>query len=129
MEAVMMVLMVEMMLMMIPMMHGVTVMTMMVIPPLREGNPPADFSLPQLFFSLSGFCLVEAVEKLFIDTPMVLGQREVIRRRGAGGGLGAGPTHGLGWTRGRGPPLLPRTYFPKYYPPNFSGIFGASDVM
>ena len=29
---------------------------------LREGNSPADFSLPEPFFSLSGFRLVEAAE-------------------------------------------------------------------
>ena len=38
-------------------------------PPLREGNSPADFSLSELFFSLSGFRLVEAAEKLFVDAP------------------------------------------------------------
>ena len=38
----------EMMLMMIPMMPGVMVLTMTAIPPLREGNSPADFSLPEL---------------------------------------------------------------------------------
>ena len=31
-------------------------------PLLREGNSPADFSLPKPFFSLSGFRLVEAAE-------------------------------------------------------------------
>ena len=66
----MMVLMVEMMLMMIPMMPGVMVMTMTAIP-LREGNSPADFSLPELFFSLSGFRLVEVLKKLFVDIPVV----------------------------------------------------------
>ena len=30
--------------------------------PLREGNSPTDFSLPEPFFSLSGFRLVEAAE-------------------------------------------------------------------
>ena len=72
MTAVMMVLMVEMMLMMIPMMRGVMAMTMAAIPPLlplREGDSPVVFSLPELFFSLSGFRLVEAVEKLFVDAP------------------------------------------------------------
>ena len=67
----MMVLMVEMMLMMIPIMPGEMVMTMTVIPPLREGNSPVDFSLPELFFSLSGFRLVEAADKLLVDTPDV----------------------------------------------------------
>ena len=31
--------------------------------PLQEGISPADFSLPETFFSLSGFHLAEAVEK------------------------------------------------------------------
>ena len=35
--------------------------------PLRERNSPADFSLPELFFSLSGFRLVEAAEKFLVD--------------------------------------------------------------
>ena len=53
--------------------------------PLREGNSLADFSLPELFFSLSGFRLVEAAENSSSISPTFLGQREVIRRRGAGG--------------------------------------------
>ena len=56
------VLMVEMVLMMIPMMLGVMAMTMAAILPLREENSPTDFSLPEPFFSLSGFRLVEAAE-------------------------------------------------------------------
>ena len=39
--------------------------------PLREGNSPVVFSLPELFFSLSGFCLVEVAEKLLVDTPVI----------------------------------------------------------
>ena len=35
------------------------------------GDSPAVFSLSELFFSLSGFRLVEAAEKLFVDTPDV----------------------------------------------------------
>ena len=31
-------------------------------PPLRAGNSPADFFLPEPFFSLSGFRLVDAAE-------------------------------------------------------------------
>ena len=54
--------------------------------PLREGNSPADFSLPELFFSLSGFLLVEAAENSSLIPPMFLGQGSVIRRRGAGKG-------------------------------------------
>jgi hypothetical protein len=47
------VLVMEMMMMMIPMKSGSMVMTMATIFPLREGIPPADFSLPESF-SLSG---------------------------------------------------------------------------
>ena len=48
-------------------------------PPLREGNSTTVFSLPELFFSLSGFRLVEAAEKLFVDAPNVFRSR-IIRR-------------------------------------------------
>ena len=78
--------------------------------PLREGNSLAVFSLPELFFSLSGFRLVEATKNYSSIPPMFLGQRIVVRQRGAGGGPqgpGVGPTHGQGWTRGSRPPLLP----------------------
>ena len=61
----MMVLMVRMMLMMIPMTPGVMTMTMADFP-LQEGNSPVVFSLPELSFSLSGFRLVAAAEKLFV---------------------------------------------------------------
>ena len=63
----MMVLMMETVLMMIPMILGVMAMTMASIPPLREGNSPIDFSLPELFFSLSIFPLVEAAKKFLFD--------------------------------------------------------------
>ena len=39
--------------------------------PLREGISPTDFSLPEPFFFLSGFRLVEAAEKLFEVFPDV----------------------------------------------------------
>ena len=39
--------------------------------PLREGNSPGDFFLPELFFSLSVLRLVEAAEKLTLDAPDV----------------------------------------------------------
>ena len=39
--------------------------------PLREENSPADFSLPEPFFSLFGFRLVEAAEKFLFDAPDV----------------------------------------------------------
>ena len=42
---------------------------------LREGNSPADFSQPELFFSLSGFRLVEVAEKFLFDTPDVFRSR------------------------------------------------------
>ena len=59
----MMVLMMEMVLMMIPMMLGVMARDDDGgNSPLREGNSRADFSLPEPFFSLSGFYLVEAAE-------------------------------------------------------------------
>ena len=58
----MMMMAVEMMMMMIPMKFSV--MTM--ISPLREGISPADFSLPESFFSLCGFRLVEEAE-YFLD--------------------------------------------------------------
>ena len=40
-------------------------------PPLSDGNTLADFSLPKLFFSMSGFRPVEAAEKLLVDSPNV----------------------------------------------------------
>ena len=43
--------------------------------PLREGNSPTYFSLPELFFSLSGFRLVEAAEKFLVDTPDIFRSR------------------------------------------------------
>ena len=54
------------MMMMIPMKSGV--MTMAMISPLWEGISPADFCLPESFFSLCGFRLVEAAE-YFLDGP------------------------------------------------------------
>ena len=42
---------------------------------LREGNSPVDFSLSELFFSLSGFRLVEAAEKFLVDAPDVFRSR------------------------------------------------------
>ena len=60
--------------------------------PLREGNSPTDFFLPELFFSLSGFRLVEAAEKFFVDGPDVFRSRvnntPKGRRRGATGTRG-----------------------------------------
>ena len=107
----MMVLMVEMMLMMIPMMPGVMAMTMTAIPlppPLREGNSSADFSLSELFFSLSSFRLVEAAEKYLFEAPDIFRSRvnntPKGSRRGATG-TRAGPTQGPRWAHGRGSPL------------------------
>ena len=56
---------VEMMMMMIPMKSSAMTMRMAMISPLREGISPADFSLPESFFSLCCFRLVEAAEYFF----------------------------------------------------------------
>ena len=53
---------VEMMMMMIPMKSSAMTMRMAMVSPLREGISPADFSLPESFFSLYCFRLVEAAE-------------------------------------------------------------------
>ena len=123
-----MVVMGEMMLMMILMMPGVMAMTMTAIRPLREGNSPTDFSLPELFFSLSSFCLVEAAEKFLVDAPDVFRSRVKNtpkgRRRGATG-TRAGPCPLL---LAPSPPSGSVTYFLKYYSLNFSGIFWASEI-
>ena len=37
--------------------------------PLWDGISPADFSLPEFFFSLSGFRLAEVAEKLLVAAP------------------------------------------------------------
>jgi hypothetical protein len=50
-----------MMVMMIPMKSSAMVMTMATISPLQEGISPADFSLPESFFSLGVFRPTEAV--------------------------------------------------------------------
>ena len=64
----MMVTAVEMM-MMIPMKSSVMTMTMAMISPLQEGISMADFSLPESFFSLCGFRLVEAAEYFLDGSP------------------------------------------------------------
>ena len=48
--------------MMIPMKSSAMTMRMAMISPLWEGISPADFSLPESFFSLCCFRLVEAAE-------------------------------------------------------------------
>jgi hypothetical protein len=58
--------------MMIPMKSSSMVMTMATISPLREGISPADFCLPESFFSLGVFCPAEAAESIS-DPPGVLG--------------------------------------------------------
>ena len=70
--------------------------------PLREGNSPTDFSLPELFFSLSVFRPVEAAKKLTRDAPDVFWSEERSTSKGSGEGPqgpGVGPTHGQGWAR------------------------------
>jgi hypothetical protein len=58
--------------MMIPMKPSSMAITMATISPLREGIFPADFFLPESFFSLCVFCPAEAVESIS-DPPSVLG--------------------------------------------------------
>ena len=65
----MMVLVVEMMMVMIPMKSSSMTVTMATISPLREGISPADFCLPESFFSLCGFRLVEAAEYFLDGSP------------------------------------------------------------
>jgi hypothetical protein len=60
--------------MMILMKPSSMVMTMATISPLREGISPADFCLPESFFSLGVFCSTEAAESI-PDPPGVLGFR------------------------------------------------------
>ena len=60
---------VEMMMMMIPMKSSTMTMRMAMISPLREGISPADFSLPESFFSLCCFRLVEAAEYFLWHSP------------------------------------------------------------
>ena len=78
--------------------------------PLREGNFSAVFSLPELFVSLSGFRLVEAEEKFFVDTPdffrSKVNNTPKGRRRGATG-TRAGPCRDPRWACGRGSHLSP----------------------
>ena len=66
--AMMMMLMVEMVMMMIPMKSSSMTVTMATISPLREGISPADFCLPESFFSLCGFRLVEAAAYFLDDS-------------------------------------------------------------
>ena len=54
--------------MMIPMKSGLMTMTMAMISPLREGISLADFCLPESFFSLCGFRLVEEAEYFLDDS-------------------------------------------------------------
>ena len=56
------------MMMMIPMKSSAMTMRMAMIYPLREGISPADFSLPESFFSLRCFRLVEAAEYFLDDS-------------------------------------------------------------
>ena len=50
--------------------------------PLREGIFPVDFSLPETFFSLYGFRLAEAVEKICVDAPNVFRSRRTSTPKG-----------------------------------------------
>ena len=71
----MMVTVMEMMMIMIPMKSSTMTMRMATISPLREGISPADFSLPESFFSLCCFRPVEAAEYFLWLPPRILGLR------------------------------------------------------
>jgi hypothetical protein len=58
--------------MMIPMKSRSIMMTMAMISPLREGISPADFCLPESFFSLGVFRPAEVAESIS-DSPLLLG--------------------------------------------------------
>jgi hypothetical protein len=64
--------MVMVMMMMIPMKSNTMLMTMAMISPLREGISPADFCLPESFFSLCVFRPAEVAESIS-DPPPILG--------------------------------------------------------
>jgi hypothetical protein len=64
-----MVMMVLVMMMMIPMKPSLMTVTMEMIFPLREGISPADFCLPESFFSLSVFRPAEAAEYFSDGSP------------------------------------------------------------
>ena len=110
MTTVTVVLMVETVLMMIPMMLGMTAMTVAAIPPPGGKFPgsflPAGALLLSVWFPPCG-----GGEKIIRRSPpMILGQRVVVCQRGAGEGPqgpGAGPTRAPRWARGRGSPLPP----------------------
>ena len=55
--------------MMIPMKSSAMTMRMAMISPLWEGISPADFSLPESFFSLCCFRLMEAAEYFLSLSP------------------------------------------------------------
>ena len=76
----MMVTAVEMMMMMkIPMKSSVMTMMMAMISPLQEGISPADFSLPESFFSLCCFRLVEAAVYFLVQPPCLRVSRVEVR--------------------------------------------------
>ena len=90
----MVVMVVEMMMMMIPMKSSAMTMRMAMISPLREGISLADFSLPESFFSLCGFRLVEAAEYFLDGSPRLRVSGELSTQRGSARG-GPGP-YGVG---------------------------------
>jgi hypothetical protein len=71
--------------MMIPMKPSSMVMTMATISPLQEGISPADFCLPESFFSLGVFCPAKAVESISGSPPLILGFRGQPYTRGGDG--------------------------------------------
>ena len=70
-----------------------SVMMMAMISPLREGISPADFFLPESFFSLCGYRPMEAAEYFVDRSPRVLGLRGRYTRKGAARGGPGTPHH------------------------------------
>ena len=92
--------------------------------PLREGISPADISMPELFFSLSGFHLAEAKEYFFMDAPDVFRSKcsntPKESRRGPQGRVPVGAPPGPAargrpcpWWLASVPPFGSVTYFQK----------------
>ena len=93
------------MMMMIPMKSSSMTMRMAMISPLREGISPADLSLPESFFSLCCFRLVEAAEYFLWLSPRFRVYGDEVREGGAsevGQGHHTWAGRGQGWSRAQG---------------------------
>ena len=91
--------------------------------PLREGNSSADFSLPEFFFSLSGFRLMEAAKKFLFDPLDVFRSKGSSTPKGSHRGQRRAPPAARGGPAAAGRPCSLElasvrpfgyvTYFPK----------------